>query len=233
MNAQRPDFCGAPCRRITPASSIISTIPTQPRVNTADRVCVPSAHIFRPVSACPLRSPICDHASVQSAVIKSDSGRRNICKTLPRLPLAFIRLPSAVAARHDDAPACMRLSLRAARPIYRPGANVSLRGHVRYQPCVNASLRGPGSRSLRSRRGITLAIRSDTYFRTDGRYLTALMIALPARITQNRISLYSPRPRGIRDEIWRLVGIWYVRTLGFCQKVADFIERWSRAEQTG
>lgn len=69
------------------------------------------AHIFRPVSACPLRSPICVHATVQSAAIKSDSGRRNICKTLPRFLLAFIRSPR----RRRPLSRCGYL--RAARPI--------------------------------------------------------------------------------------------------------------------
>lgn len=92
------------------------------------------AHIFRPVSACPLRSPICVHATVQSAAIKSDSGRRNICKTLPRFLLAFIRSPR----RRRPFSRCGYL--RAARPI--SSINVSLgKQHIRYQPSINVSLR--------------------------------------------------------------------------------------------
>lgn len=70
-----------------------------------------AAHIFRPVSACPLRSPICAHATVQSAAIKSDSGQQNICKTLPRFLLAFIRSPR----RRRPFSRCSYL--RVARPI--------------------------------------------------------------------------------------------------------------------
>lgn len=69
------------------------------------------AHIFRPVSACPLHSPICVHATVQSVAIKSDSGRRNICKTLSRFLLAFICSPR----RHRPLSRCGYL--HAARPI--------------------------------------------------------------------------------------------------------------------
>lgn len=92
-----------------------------------------TAHIFRSVSACPLRSPICVHATVQSAAIKSDSGRRNICKTFPRFLLAFIRSPRR--RRFPDAVIYVPLVR------YQPSINVSLREHVRYQMSINVSLR--------------------------------------------------------------------------------------------
>jgi len=82
-----------------------------------------SAHIFRPVSACPLRSPICVHATVQSVAIKSDSGRRNICKTSPDAAgsLLFARSPPALIrpCRYHAAGRRRGCVIKRTRPRYR------------------------------------------------------------------------------------------------------------------
>jgi len=98
------------------------------------------AHIFRPVSACPLRSPICVHATVQSAAIKSDSSRQNICKTLSRFLLAFIRSLRRDATRRRQ-PLSRCSYLRAARPISAKYKCVIKREHIRYQSRINVLLR--------------------------------------------------------------------------------------------
>lgn len=102
-------------RRITSASSIISGMyihvhtlihRDRPRVRIV-------AHIFCPVSACPLRLPIYVHVTVQSAVVKSDSGRRNICKTRSRSSRSLL-----FAYADADAAGVARCGyLRDARPI--------------------------------------------------------------------------------------------------------------------
>lgn len=98
------------------------------------------------------RLPIYVHVTVQSAVIKSDSGRRNICKTRSRSSwLAFIRTRRR-RRRLPDAVICVTL--------------------VRYQPCINMSLGEPISSAyicIIKRTGVTIY---------ESMYLTIALFAL-------------------------------------------------------